>query len=119
MRLAIWFVLLFAVAVVAATAFGTNDGLASFYWSGWRLDLSLNLFLLLLVRPAVAQDLFSPVIVVNDRAVTGFELDQRQRLLQLFGTPGDLSREARTQLVEDRLKQQELDRVLGGLAGGQ
>lgn len=47
MRLAIWFVLLFAVAVVAATAFGTNDGLASFYWSGWRLDLSLNLFLLL------------------------------------------------------------------------
>jgi HemY protein len=49
MRLAIWFVLLFAVAVVAATTFGTNDGLASFYWRGWRLDLSLNLFLLLLL----------------------------------------------------------------------
>jgi heme biosynthesis-associated TPR repeat protein len=49
MRLAIWFVLLFAVAVVAATTFGTNDGVASFYWSGWRLDLSLNLFLLLFV----------------------------------------------------------------------
>jgi HemY protein len=48
-RLAIWFVLLFAVAVVAATAFGTNDGLASFYWGAWRLDISLNLFLLLLV----------------------------------------------------------------------
>jgi hypothetical protein len=31
-RLAIWFVLLFAVAVVAAATFGTNDGLASFYW---------------------------------------------------------------------------------------
>lgn len=65
----------------------------------------------LLAGPAVAQDLFSPVIVVNDRAVTGYELDQRQRLLQLFGTPGDLAREARTQLVEERLKQQELDRV--------
>ncbi len=49
MRLAIWFVLLFAVAVVAAATFGTNDGLASFYWGGWRLDLSLNLFVLLLV----------------------------------------------------------------------
>ncbi|HEX2541093.1 MAG TPA: heme biosynthesis HemY N-terminal domain-containing protein [Caldimonas sp.] len=49
MRLAIWFVLLFAVAVVAATTFGTNDGLASFYWGAWRLDLSLNLFLLLLI----------------------------------------------------------------------
>src|SRR6478735_5676171 len=49
MRLAIWFVLLFAVAVVAAATFGTNDGLASFYWGGWRLDLSLNFFVLLLV----------------------------------------------------------------------
>ena len=49
MRLAIWFVLLFAVAVVAAATFGTNDGLASFYWGAWRLDLSLNLFVLLLI----------------------------------------------------------------------
>ena len=49
MRLAIWFVLLFAVAVVAAATFGTNDGLASFYWGSWRLDLSLNFFVLLLV----------------------------------------------------------------------
>ncbi|MEP7140292.1 MAG: heme biosynthesis HemY N-terminal domain-containing protein, partial [Caldimonas sp.] len=49
MRFAIWFVLLFAVAVVAAATFGANDGLASFYWSGWRVDLSLNFFVLLLV----------------------------------------------------------------------
>ena len=49
MRVTIWFVLLFAVAVVAASTFGTNDGLASFYWGGWRLDVSLNLFLLVLV----------------------------------------------------------------------
>ncbi|MEO7115870.1 MAG: heme biosynthesis HemY N-terminal domain-containing protein [Caldimonas sp.] len=49
MRLAIWFILLFAVAVVAAATFGTNDGLASFYWGVWRLDLSLNFFVLLLV----------------------------------------------------------------------
>ena len=49
MRLAIWFVLLFAVAVVAAATFGTNDGLASFYWGAWRLDLSLNFFILVLI----------------------------------------------------------------------
>ena len=49
MRLTIWFVLLFAVAVVAATTLGTNDGLASFYWGGWRLDISLNLFLIVLI----------------------------------------------------------------------
>lgn len=49
MRAVIWFVLLFVVAVVAATTLGTNDGLVSFYWSGQRVDLSLNLFLILLL----------------------------------------------------------------------
>ena len=66
---------------------------------------------LVLSGPVVAQDLFSPVIVVNDRAVTGYELDQRIRLLRAFRTPGDASEVARTQLVEERLKQQELDRA--------
>ena len=46
MRAVIWLVLLFVVAVVAALTLGDNDGLASFYWAGWRLDLSLNFFLL-------------------------------------------------------------------------
>ena len=49
MRLTIWFVLLFAVAVVAASALGSNDGLASLYLGEWRLDISLNLFLLVLL----------------------------------------------------------------------
>jgi len=49
MRNVIWFVLLFGVAVLAATTLGTNDGLATFYWRGWRLDVSLNLFLIALV----------------------------------------------------------------------
>jgi HemY protein len=49
MRTTIWFVLLFVVAVVAATTLGTNDGLVTFYWGNWRLDLSLNLFLALLI----------------------------------------------------------------------
>jgi len=49
MRAVIWFVLLFVVAVVAASTLGSNDGLVSFYWGGQRLDLSLNLFVLLLI----------------------------------------------------------------------
>src|SRR3954471_1073700 len=49
MRTTIWFVLLFVVAVVTAATLGTNDGLASLYWGGWRVDLSLNLFILLLL----------------------------------------------------------------------
>ncbi|NBX95887.1 MAG: heme biosynthesis protein HemY, partial [Betaproteobacteria bacterium] len=46
MKLVVWLVLLFVVAVVAAITLGANDGLASFYWRGWRLDLSLNFFIL-------------------------------------------------------------------------
>ena len=49
MRAVIWFTLLFAVAVVAATSLGSNDGLVSLYWDGWRMDVSLNLALLVLV----------------------------------------------------------------------
>lgn len=53
MRNIIWFVLLFGVAVAAATTLGTNDGLATFYWHGWRLDVSLNLFLIALIGTCV------------------------------------------------------------------
>ncbi|MCC7320448.1 MAG: peptidylprolyl isomerase [Rubellimicrobium sp.] len=57
------------------------------------------------------QGLFAPVITVNDRAVTAFEIDQRIRLLEAFRTPGDLERLARTQLVDERLKQLALERA--------
>ncbi|NRF67365.1 heme biosynthesis protein HemY [Aquincola sp. S2] len=46
MRSVIWLVLLFVVAVVAALTLGDNDGVASFYWGAWRLDMSLNFFML-------------------------------------------------------------------------
>jgi HemY protein len=49
MRSVIWLVLLFVAAVVAAITLGANDGLVSLYWRGWRMDLSLNLFLLILL----------------------------------------------------------------------
>ena len=49
MRAVVWAVLLFAVAVVAATTLGTNDGLVSVAWGGWRADLSLNLFVLIIL----------------------------------------------------------------------
>ena len=49
MRSVIWFVLLFGAAVVAASTLGTNDGLVSVYAGTWRFDVSLNLFLLVLL----------------------------------------------------------------------
>lgn len=49
MRSVIWLILLFVAAVVAASAFGQNDALVSLFYGHWRLDLSLNLFLLVLL----------------------------------------------------------------------
>lgn len=69
------------------------------------------LAVLAVAAPAFSQDLFSPLIVVGDRVVTGYELDQRVRMLTFFNTSGDVAAVAREQLVEDRLKQQEMDRV--------
>ena len=54
MRNIIWLVLLFGVAVLAASTLGTNDGLATFYWRAWRIDVSLNLFLLVLIGTCFA-----------------------------------------------------------------
>ena len=54
MRSVIWLVLLFVVAVVAALTLGDNDGLASFYWAGWRVDLSLNFFVLAAIATGFA-----------------------------------------------------------------
>jgi HemY protein len=45
----IWLLLVSMVAVLAATVLGANDGLVSVYWLGWRVDFSLNLFVLGLV----------------------------------------------------------------------
>jgi len=86
MRTVIWLVLLFAVAVVAALVLGRNDGLASFYWNGWRLDVSLNLFLLVLVGSCFAfvtaiQTLHS--LTSLPRRAREWRLAQRERTAQL------------------------------------
>lgn len=97
MRLVIWLVLLFVAAVVAALTLGSNDGLASFYWAGWRLDLSLNLFLLLLVASCFA--LVTAIQAIESlttlpRRAREWRLAQRERsaqaalresLVELFG----------------------------------
>ena len=46
MRGAIWLVLLFAAATVAALTLGDNKALVSFFYGNQRVDLSLNLFLI-------------------------------------------------------------------------
>lgn len=73
MRTIIWLLLLAAVAVVAAATLGTNDGLVSVYWAPWRIDFSLNLFVLGLLAACLVA--YSVVQAVN--ALIG--LPQRAR----------------------------------------
>ncbi len=59
-----------------------------------------------LAAPVAAQNLFAPAITINDQVVTGYELEQRRRMLQVLNAPGDLESLAREQLVDDRLRMQ-------------
>ena len=49
MRIALWLLALFAVAVAAALFAGSNPGSITLFWPPYRIDLSLNLVLALLV----------------------------------------------------------------------
>lgn len=48
MRAALWFLALFGVAVAVALFAGNNQGTVTLFWPPYRVDLSLNLVLLLL-----------------------------------------------------------------------
>ncbi|MGR3567043.1 MAG: peptidylprolyl isomerase [Pseudooceanicola nanhaiensis] len=52
----------------------------------------------------MAQNLFAPVVKVGDSVVTGYELAQRTRMLEILNAPGDPAELAEKQLIEDRLK---------------
>ncbi|SDI01902.1 peptidylprolyl isomerase [Lutimaribacter saemankumensis] len=56
------------------------------------------------IGTAQAQNLFAPVITVNDQVITSYELEQRAEMLRLFRAPGNPAELARTQLIEERLK---------------
>ncbi len=49
MRAALWLLVLFAIAVAIALFAGNNQGTVTLFWPPYRIDLSLNLVLLLLV----------------------------------------------------------------------
>lgn len=53
---------------------------------------------------AAAQGRFGPVIRVNDKAITQYEIEQRILLLRALGAPGDLASEARERLIDERLQ---------------
>jgi peptidyl-prolyl cis-trans isomerase SurA len=59
-----------------------------------------------LFAPSISaqNNLFAPVVRVNDRVITQFELNQRELFFQLLNAPGDRQQMAFDRLVEERLQ---------------
>ncbi len=70
--------------------------------------------LIALTAPAVPvsaqENLFAPRIIINDRAVTEYEYQQRLLFMRLLRAPGDLQKQAMEDLISDRLRMQEAKR---------
>jgi len=79
MRVALWLIALFSVAVAVALLAGSNPGTVMVFWPPYRIDLSLNLVLLVLVSMLVlmhlAQRAVSAMLALPKQA-------KRWRLLQ-------------------------------------
>ncbi len=54
MRAVVWLVVLFAAATALALFMGGNDAVVTLFWSPWRIDVSLNVFILGLIVLGVA-----------------------------------------------------------------
>lgn len=67
--------------------------------------------LLAQAAPVLAQGLFAPRLIVNDRVITDYEITQRAMFLEVLRAPGNPEEEALKALVEDRLRQTEAERL--------
>lgn len=63
------------------------------------------------LAPAVLAQDFAPRLYVNDRAITGYEIEQRAMFLKVLRAPGNPEEEARKALIDDRLRQTEAKRL--------
>ncbi|RZL65574.1 MAG: heme biosynthesis protein HemY [Variovorax sp.] len=84
MRAALWLLGLFAIAAAVALFAGNNQGTVTVFWPPWRVDLSLNLVLLLLfgafVFLHVALRGFSALFALPTQA-RQWRLQQKERAL--------------------------------------
>lgn len=85
MRVALWFLALFAVAVAAALFAGDNPGSVTLFWPPYRVDLSLNLVLLLLIAAFLTLHLAwraLAALLAIPREARQWRLRQRERAMQ-------------------------------------
>jgi peptidyl-prolyl cis-trans isomerase SurA len=80
-----------------------------------KITLRIGLAALVLIgslnNAALAQGLFEPVISVNRAAITAYELEQRERFLEILQRSSGMAQRARDSLIEDRLKMAAADRA--------
>lgn len=115
MRAILWFLALFAVAAAVALFAGDNQGTVTLFWSPWRIDLSVNLVLILLVATFVAGHLTLRALAAllglpgkardwrmqqRERAMHGVLLDALSH--QMAGRFGRSRRAAQAALTHER-----------------
>ena len=86
MRIALWLLALFGVAVAAALFAGSNPGSITVFWPPYRIDLSLNLVLVLLVLAFFTLHLALHAIsalFALPGAARQWRLRQRERAMQV------------------------------------
>ena len=84
-----------------------------------RIGLAALVLIGSLQSAALAQGLFDPVISVNRAAITAYELEQRERFLEILQRSSGMAQRARDSLIEDRLKMAAADRSGIKLSGAQ
>lgn len=68
------------------------------------MALALGLTVTDVAAQAATTSPFAPVVLVNGLGVTGYEIEQRMRFMQLLRQPGDLREAAEKSLIEDRIR---------------
>jgi len=85
MRVALWLLALFALAAASALFAGSNPGTVTLYWAPYRIDVSLNLVLLILLATFVAGHLslraVSAMFSIPQQA-RRWRLQQKERTIQ-------------------------------------
>ena len=80
-----------------------------------KITLRIGLAALVLIgslnSAALAQGLFDPVISVNRAAITAYELEQRERFLEILQRSSGMAQRARDSLIGDRLKMAAADQA--------
>ena len=84
-----------------------------------RIGLAALFLISSLNNAALAQGLFDPVISVNRAAITAYELEQRERFLEILQRSSGMAQRARDSLIEDRLKMAAADRASIKLSAAQ